>query len=233
MPIPTADVDAIVAVGAPVLCVDTCIILDIMRDPTRETAKAHERQAALDLLSMMETGNALTGLVAEQVQIEFANNAMTVQEEAVRALRKLREQVARIEAVAAVFGGVGKADLGHLDDYVARSQAVNRWMAAATRVDGSAEIAARALNRVNQVRTPAQRGKDSIKDCAVIETYLDMISKLRAGGLASKVAFVSSNTKDYAGETGHSLNADLSGEFEAIGMEYAPNLAAAKFMLGL
>jgi predicted nucleic acid-binding protein len=228
------DVAWLVASGVPVLCLDTCTVLDVMRDPTRESVRAHEQQAALDLLSAMEAGTDLEGLIAEQVRFEFDANAKAVEEEAVRALRKLRDDITRVDAVAAVFGAVGQADLRHLDDHVARSRAVvDRWMAAVKLVPQGAEIASRALLRVNQVRTPARKGRDSMKDCVVIETYLDAITAARAAGLTSKVVFVSSNTKDYAGEIGTALKQDLAQEFANIGIEYAPNLAAAKHLLGL
>lgn len=231
---PTADIAGLVALGAPILCFDTCAVLDIMRDPTRETVRDHEQRAALDLLTAIEAGTNLVGLVAEQVRLEFDNNADAVAQEAKRALQKLREQIARIDAVAAVLGSHGRTDLRHLEDYADRSRAiVDRLMAAVTSVPQSPEIASRALLRLNQVRTPARKGKDSMKDCVVIESYLDIISSLRAAGLTSRVVFVSSNTKDYAGGTGRSLNPDLAEEFFKMGTEYAPNLAAAKYSLGL
>jgi hypothetical protein len=37
------DVARIASLGLPVLCTDTCSVLDIMRDPTRDSARAHER----------------------------------------------------------------------------------------------------------------------------------------------------------------------------------------------
>jgi hypothetical protein len=222
------------ALGAPVLCLDTCIVLDLMRDPTREAVRAHERQAALSLLTALESGTQLVGLVADQVRFEFGENVKVVEEEAERALNRMREQIRRIDAVAAVYGASGSTDLSHLDDHIAQSRAVvDRWMEAVTPAPQSAEIASRALLRLNQVRTPAQKGKDSMKDCVVLETYLDVAAALRTAGLSSKIVFASSNTKDYTGEPGRTLKADVAGEFAGVGMEYAPNLAAAKHLLGM
>ena len=44
------DTAAVADLAKPILCVDTCSLLDIMRDPTRETARAHERQAEIDVV---------------------------------------------------------------------------------------------------------------------------------------------------------------------------------------
>jgi hypothetical protein len=180
-------------------------------------------------------GTNLIGVVADQVRLEFSDNVDAVADEATLALKKFRDHLARMDAIAAVFGESGQTEFRHFDDYVSRSRAVaNRWMTAARlALQTTPEITARAFQRVIQVRTPARQGKDSIKDCVVIEAYLDTIAALRQSGLTSTVVFVSSNTKDYAGETGRALNADLAAEFTKIGMQYAPNLAAAKYSLGL
>ena len=42
------------AADVPILCFDTCSILDIVRDPTRDTARDHEARAALQLVEAME-----------------------------------------------------------------------------------------------------------------------------------------------------------------------------------
>lgn len=233
MPVTAANIAKLAALGAPVLCFDTCSVLDILRDPTRETVREHEQRAALDLVNHMETGQTLVGLIAHQVRVEFDSHVDAVAAEATEALDRLRRQLLRMDALASVFGRVGRADLQHLDDYVTRARAVvDRLMTTTSMVPGSQAIASRALLRLNQARTPARKGKDSMRDCVVIETYLDIISSLRSARLGSKIVFVSSNTKDYTG-IGGALKPDLRAEFAHTGMEYAPNLAAAKHFLGL
>ncbi|SDR31278.1 hypothetical protein SAMN05519103_01926 [Rhizobiales bacterium GAS113] len=229
-----ADVARLASLGAPILCFDTCTVLDIMRDPTRETVRDHELQAALDLLSAMETGAKLVGLVADQVRFEFGQSVDQVAEEADKALMKLRLQLARMDAVAAVFGGAARTNLAHFDNHVVRSRDVaERWMNVATSAIQAPEIESRAFRRVNLAQAPARKGKDSMKDCVVIETYLDNVSALRGAGLSSKIAFVSSNKADYIEGTAQKLRADLTADFATIGMEYVPNLAAARHYLGL
>ena len=228
------DLGEIVALNAPVLCLDTCSLLDMMRDPTRDTVREPERRAVYDLLTAVEGGSALVALVADQVVAEFGEHADETEKEAARALQKLRADLARIDAVAAVYGSGGPTDLRHLDDHITRARrVVDRWLAAATPAAEATHIPGSAWTRVIQARTPARKGKESMKDCVVIETYLDVVGALRATGLQSKVVFVSSNKKDYAGETGSTLRPDLAADFAPLGMEYAPNMGAAKHLLGL
>ena len=231
---PILNVLELAQTGVPVLCPDTCAILDLLRSPTREDVRADHRQAALFLLAAMEHGDDLVGLLAEQVAHELRENQPNVEDETSKSIARLKSQMARLDAVAAVYGATGTIDLSHLDDHLSRAMAtVNRWEAASCAVPQAHEIAGRAFLRVNTGRTPADKGKQSMKDCVVIETYLDAARQLRSAGHKAPIVFVSSNTKDYAVTTGSLLKPDLAAEFAALSMSYAPNLAAAKFQLGL
>ncbi len=70
----------------PVLCLDTCVILDILRDPARDDVRVHEHEASLALLSAAQSGTTLQALVAEQVNREFRDNAEQVQNDARQSL---------------------------------------------------------------------------------------------------------------------------------------------------
>ncbi|WP_338661314.1 hypothetical protein VQH23_13810 [Pararoseomonas sp. SCSIO 73927] len=224
----------IAGLALPVLCLDTCTVLDAMRDPTREQVKPHEREAGLSLLLAAEGGTALVALAADQVRLEFGGNIDLVEAEASRSLARLREQLGRIEGIAAVYGARGTADLAHLDDHVPRARRVaERWMAAAIEVERSPEVAARAFARLNAARAPARKGKDSMKDCVVVETYMEVAAKLRAAGLSSPIVFASSNTADFTDGPGSRPRAELVDDFAAARIEYAPNLGAARHLLGL
>lgn len=226
------DVQAIASAGVPVLCIDTCSILDIMRDPTRETAKPHDRQAAIDLVAAAESGRLIC-LMAEQVAIEFSDHDQPVQDEAERNLKKVREQVERINNLSAVFGAPGIVDFTHLDDHVGRARAVvGRWLANLGKVMPSPLAPAKAFARVNAGVAPARRGKESSKDCLVYETYLEAVSALRGAGATTSIVFLSSNTNEYLTES-KILKPEIAAEFGAINLSYAPNMSAAKYSLGL
>lgn len=219
--------------GLPVLCLDSCTALDLLRNPAREEIRPHERTAAVELLDAAERGR-LAVLMADQVAHEIGDNLPSVEDDAAKGLRKLVAQVVRVQALDQVYGGTGQLNLDHLDDHVARARAVfDRWLACAMPARQGDEVAARAFRRVTQGRTPARKGKESMKDCVVVETYLEAVARLRAAGLAGPAVFASSNVSDYAGAAGSALRSDLAEDFAAVDMAYAPNLAAAKFSLGL
>ena len=72
-----------------------------------------------------------------------------------------------------------------------------------------------------------------MKDCVIVECYLEVTGQLRRAGLSAPVVFVSSNTRDYHAPGSSHLAPDIAGDFGALQMEYAPNFGAAKHLLGL
>ncbi|TFI59749.1 hypothetical protein E2493_02610 [Sphingomonas parva] len=224
------DAAEIAARGVPVLCIDTCSLLDIMRDPTREDARPNERRASIDLVARIEAGD-LVCLVAEQVRLEFGTLDLTIQTQAVNALKALREQVERVNEIHNLFLPAVPISLVHLDMQVAPARAVvGRWLAAATSAPGSGDALARAMDRVNRNITPARQGRE-VKDCVVFETYLEAITKVRAAGMPATAVMLSSNTKEYLSER-RVLKADIASDFTRVNMSFAPNMAAAKNLLG-
>lgn len=233
MSLPATELARIVALGAPILCLDTCSVLDVMRDPTRESVRAHDAQAAVDLLLAAETKTKLIALWAEQANFEFHDNLQSVEDDATKGVKKLQEQVKRVDAVAAVFGATGSASTHHLASHVTRARAVvDRWIHAVAAVPQGGHVASLALARVNRAITPARKGKDSAKDCVVIETYLEAVGALRAAGALMPIVFASSNVNDYC-DAARVLKPDIAREFAALNLEFAPNLGAAKHLLGI
>lgn len=213
------------------LCIDTCSILDIMRDPTRDEMKPHERKAAIDLLDRLEKGD-LTCLMAEQVDLEFGEHDQRIQGEATKAIQKLRERVERVNQVYGIFLPPIGVSLTHLDALVAPArQIIQRWLDASMLVPGSADSLCRAMNRVNRNISPSRKGKDSIKDCLVLETYLGAMELLRSAGLLATAVFLSSNSNEYLSET-KVLKTDLQSDFARTRLDYAVNMGQAKHSLG-
>lgn len=219
------DLDAIVRKNAPVLCIDTCSILDIARNPTRERLRPHDFRAALDLIAAAANGE-LTVLVAEQVEIELRANSPKVQEDTDREIARLTQRVVAATEIAAVFGSLGRVDLSHLDGHSARAMShVDRLMAISTKVVPGPDVSGRAFARLNAAIAPARRGKDSSKDCLVFETYLEAMRMLRSRGLTSRAVLLSSNTEDYENQTA------IDSELGPLAMSYQPNMGAAKHAL--
>ena len=111
-------------------------------------------------------------------------------------------------------------------------QVADRWMKVGRDADQSDETVSRAVARVLQGRAPSRRGKDSTKDCIILETYLEHVRNARQRGFKASAVFVSSNTRDYATSAAR-LSRDIAADLAALFVSYAPNMAAAKALLSL
>ena len=230
----STDLVAVVSRGAPVLLLDTCVLLDQIRDVTRKDVQAQNLIAASALLTAAENGNDLTVIVADQVRTELADNQQGVEEEARSGLTKFRELVKRINQVAALFGEATVIDTTHLADHVARTVAVlQRWTQVAITAPAGPDAEARAIRRVVQGRAPSRKGKESAKDCLVVESYLEVAGELRAAGFNGRIVFASSNTDEYYDGSSKKLHAQLQADFGVHAIDYAPNFSAARHSLRL
>lgn len=218
----------------PILCLDTCIILDMLRDPTRPDLRVHDHKASLALLNAAEAGPGIETLVAQQVGREFRDNADRVEDEARNRIAKRRADVDSLNRLVSLYGAPGRVDLAHWSGHEARCRRLaDRWLKVSAEVPDSKDIVSRAFLRLNEARTPAGKGKDAMKDCVVLETYIDAVRTLRNAGRESPAVFVSSNIRDFAATDQTTIREDVRIEFEAIDLQYAPNMGAARGFLGL
>lgn len=225
-----ADLNAIVSKKSNVLFLDTCILLDIIRDVTRDGVTKANTIACLDLLSKAENNDEIFVLVAPQVHSELIENEANVKKESTDSLEKFIEKIIKVDDILSEYGSPDKVYITHLNNYISHAMNIlNRWKKVAYLIPQNDDVVNRAFSRATLPRAPARKGKDSIKDCVVTETYLDYAEALRGLGLTSNIIFVSSNTKDYCDN--RSLCNDLVSDFGRFNIIYSPNLGAARYNL--
>ena len=218
----------------PVLCLDTCILLDMLRDPTRKDVRVHEHDSSLILLTAAQVGSAFEVRIAEQVDKEFLDHVDEVENDARRRVRNLQDQVEKLNSLVSLHGTSQPIDLQHWNGHETRCRSLaDLWRQAGTIVKKSDVTLDNAFRRVTEARTPARRGKQSIKDCVILETYLEHIQSLRNEGRGAPAIFVSSNTQDYASEDRTSIKDDIESDFQALNLHFAPNMGAARGILGI
>jgi hypothetical protein len=214
----------ITASGAPVLFLDTCILLDIIR--STERCLKNYTTSASELLRLTSNAPPTCLLVASSIVFEeWAANVQRVTNETIRHLNKMEEQSSHFHTacqemgVAVPFGRAGYAQVGlaemlrNLSD-----QVLNK----ALRLDRDNEIWARALARVVDNLPPSRKGGE-VKDCAIIEECLAVCGLLRAAGFTGKRVFCTSNTEDYC-EAGGKPHPSLANEFTVNQLTFTTNL---------
>ena len=223
------------AFDPPLLLLDTCLLLDVIRAPARENIGLHDLQAVQTLVARQAARPAeLAFAITQQVRDEYAEHVNGVETETERALVKLVGRTNDMLRIAGVFH-TGTALLGHL--HIDTPGIAASLRAVADGILGCARIIPHiaadshlAGQRVLLTTPPATRAKQSFKDCQIVEGVLRHVMTLRAAGTVSPAVFASSNTADY--HQGHSsLHPDLRAEFDACGLGFAPSWAAARYEL--
>jgi hypothetical protein len=156
-----------------------------------------------------------------------------VQDEADRALKKLRGQIEHVNQLSSILGAPGPLNLAHLDNHVARTRnIVGRWLMQLVPYKPDATVLEKAITRMNGNIPPGRRGKDSSKDCIVFETYLKFADVLRTEGSTAPIVFLSSNIREYLTDS-KVLKVEIANDFAPLQIDYASNMTLAKHQLGL
>ncbi|MBT9386932.1 hypothetical protein KM176_24030 [Pseudooceanicola sp. CBS1P-1] len=226
--------EAIAQANVPVLLPDTCILLDLLRSPRRENVDGNAMLAGRAIRDGVVQSEAIGCVVAEQVRNELNDNLQTVREDTNLALTKLQDEIARIDKWSEALGQVSQTQIGHFLTRVPIAEAVmTDILGAALTHATTPDLTYQAVVRMSQKRTPAKLGKDSTKDCVVVESYLDVATNLRNLGLTADIIFASSNTKEFVSGTPRALNADIAADFAALGILYSRALHETRHLLGL
>lgn len=223
MPISCAEtVGIILANDAPLLLVDACSLLDIVRaqGTERESLREPDILAIYELCDRIERDlPGLTIVINGQVHMEFNKNLG-------EQIRQSRNQLARVNSALArmrMFQPAAQVppdiDFEQMGFPGHAGELCNRIIASSVVVEDHADEAGRAYARMGQDLPPAKRGKNSAGDCLVVETYLRVMREVRNTGFTRKAIFITSNTNDFQ-IPGGGLHPHLQAEFDPVGLRY-------------
>lgn len=227
MPSIPAVVEELLRSDTPVLFLDTCDLLHIIRAIPRELPRYPV--AAVRLRRALELQPQTCRLVLSHlIRTEWVANSAGAVEESRKHLAKLDlfasgfHDVRDAVGTPIPFTRVEYSTAGLTEGLLALSQ---QLLDTAVEIDRDAECVQRAVQRVFSNVPPAQNGKE-LKDCTILEEYLCVARELRAAGFGRKLVFCSSNVKDYC-EAKSFLHPELVTEFIPLGLAYKSNLEAA------
>jgi len=123
-------------VDIPVLCLDTCVILDIVRDSARKDVRIHEHESSLALLRAAQSGE-LEVPVASQASLEFRDHVEKVQQDARQNLKKRKRETDRLNSLAGLYGKSQPVALMHWNDHDKRiRETAECWLQVSTILHG-------------------------------------------------------------------------------------------------
>lgn len=225
MPSIADTVARVAAAGVPVLFLDTCSVLDVIRAPVRSLSDVVE--ATTNLLAMTTaTAPQCNLVVGSLVPGEWQTHDKTVVEELTRHLNRLDSQAGHIHDLCRHLGislGFGPSQY-ETSGIVTRLHDLSRdLLRSALVIDAQQQTQDRAFHRVVfDKRRPCRKGGE-LKDCVVFEECLEVCRQLQAISFPRKLVFCSSNTGDYCdpGETPHP---DVAADCAAVGMVFTTTL---------
>jgi hypothetical protein len=205
----------------PVLFLDTCVIVDIIRTTIR-CMGTHYVQRAIDLHGMLTSvppGCAL--VVASVVPAEWGSHAPRTRDEVRNQLARIQDQAQHFHAACGALGvglayGLPAYPAANLHDrlFDLSREILDRGVV----LEPDGGCATRAIGRVVAKLAPSRQGGE-MKDCVIAEECLELARQLRSNGFARKCVFCTSNTNGYG-------NPDpaLAADFLAVNLTFTTNL---------
>jgi hypothetical protein len=227
-------VNRILATPAPVLCLDTCALLDIIRVPIRfreDKISVNVITAAFNLIAKASTDKPdLWILILDLVEKEWLDNATYVHTDIEKHLNHLHYGLNHFSKVLDIVGtdtAFYQTDLRSLNLEKKLYSLSEKLLKTAIIIENDDNCKIKAMDRVSINVAPAgsKQGKNEAKDCMIIEHYLCLCKELRNQAFSEKCLFVSSNTQDY----GHPqrLRSPLDVQFANVNLIFARDLAMA------
>ncbi|OQY58001.1 MAG: hypothetical protein B6245_14110 [Desulfobacteraceae bacterium 4572_88] len=234
---PKPDMDEIISDilnhPAPVIFLDTCIILDIIRALYREKIDIKIVVSAKELIIRSQAEPAgIWLLISEIVETEWNNNINSVVKELRSEIKKLRKNLFRLERILEnLFSGtpIPYPDIASYDLDVSLRNISEKLLKSSISFSNDMGCFAKSSLRVIRNEAPASKGKSEAKDCMIIEHYLKISRCLHENGFKEKRIFITSNKKDYGKPS--DIRQPLKNEFENVGLAYVDNLAWAVSMI--
>jgi hypothetical protein len=221
-------VAAVEANPVPILFLDSCSLLDIVRAPLRDKA-SEVRSARRFLQAVQKRPRTVHLLIASPTPTEWNDHIA-------EAMADCTTAVNACNAVASVCGHLALPAVAELPAAVLHMPTILRklsadLLAACVAIDHSAAAMERAIARIINSTHPAKASGRGAKDSVILEHAVETTGKLRARRFTGICLFVSSNTTDFAVKGSTDLHAQLAPAFNPVSLQYAVSLTHAESIL--
>jgi hypothetical protein len=221
-------VSTITANPAPVVFLDSCVLLDVVRAPLRNAA-GEVRVGSQLLTSARKVPATVYLVVGSPTPTEWNDHIDAAEKDCTTAVNSCNA-VADVCGYLAVAGVVGLPAAALALPGLLRQLSEN-LLAAAIRLDHDGGSLGRAIDRVIEGRLPARKGGRGAKDAVILEHALEATRQLRVAGFAGTCVFTSSNTSDFAAPPLTTVHPLLAPHFASVNLHYAASLTAAEALL--
>jgi hypothetical protein len=215
----------ILAAPAPVLLIDTCSLLDIIRAPKRALKLKGCIKNAVELRRRIKAAPPECHLaVGSFVPAEWAKHADTIRDELQRHLKSLDEASSHFHDAC---GHVGIATGARPSFEPSQLPATLHRLSSdllkhAIQLDAQDDTNMKAYTRAANNVPPSIKGGE-IKDSTILEECLEVCRNLRKAGFADKLVYCTSNTTDYC-QAGNNLHTQILADFSPLDVRFVTSL---------
>ncbi|MGB3691194.1 MAG: hypothetical protein WBG70_09460 [Spirulinaceae cyanobacterium] len=216
-------VDEIINEPTPILFVDTCVLLDLIRLPFRQkkptTARAYLDSAENAIRLTKE--KKLKIVILPLIQKEFEDNFAKTKSEL---SHHIKDTISRMEVLISLHSS-GLEKLSIPDSLSSKTELVlekacRDLLSLGIHVKQHDELVLKANERVVNNIPPSTKG--AIQDCIIYEHCLKISSLLRNQGFTEKIMFFTSNSNDYCERNGNAKQ-PICNEFSDLKIELCLN----------
>jgi hypothetical protein len=205
----------------PVLFLDTCIYLDIIRATDRCLDGCV--RSAWELLGLLTAVPPQCVLVAaSMIPTEWKDNAQKVRDEINGKLKKIQDQAGMFHEACSTLGislTFGRPVYSSIA-LIERLHDLSKEL-----LDRSIELEMNAtIWKCGGDRHVSKLPPGEFKDCVIVEECLELTRQLRENGFASRCVFCTANMKDYGESGGKKLHPTLAAEFAKIDLSFTSDL---------
>jgi hypothetical protein len=213
---------------APVVFLDSCVLLDVVRSPLRNIS-SEVRVANQFLNAVGKVPKTVYLVIGSPTPTEWTDHIDEAEKDcktAVNSCNAVSDACRHLALPGAPFPAATLAAAVGLPSVLRKLSA--DLLAAAICLDHDGNALSRAIDRVVAARLPAKKGGKGAKDAVILEHALEATRQLRAARFAGTCVFTSSNTSDFAAPTSMALHPILAPDFAPLNLLYATSLTHAE-----
>ena len=223
-------IDKIISENKNVLILDTCCLLDIIRCIQRKNLELLKSVKEI-IQKFEENKNNFIIILPSLIKKEWKDNFEEIEDETKKSIKKHEEihneMVDFFNLISSPLRSpieITKENLEKkLTDF---SKTIIELSYCLNEIN---ESKLRAGNRSINAISPAEKGKESYKDCVIFEEILYISDLLRKGGYSKKIVFATSNTKEYF--LGNSLKEPIKKDIEKDNIEIVKSLSHGYYVV--
>lgn len=226
--------DHVVEKDLPLLFLDTCTLLDVIRAPLRCDVAEDATAMIAGAMRLVDRQDEFVSAVSSIVPEEFCANRSKVAGELTEYCRPLIKGMATINSISTTLGLQAPPPIS--DDSILEFESrlgglADQLLANAFELEQEDTIKVKAFDRLAARIPPGYRG-DQVKDCLIFEELIEFSRRARDKNYLGRIVFCTSNTKDYC-ESRSNAYPEITSELGSVNVTFTTKLSWAFAELNL